>query len=84
LASCTAITLRMYANRNQWPVNEIKVEVGFQRDKENNTTQFIRNINISGNLTEPQTAKLLSIANACPVHKLLTNGINIQSNIQKV
>lgn len=79
LASCTAITLRMYANRKNWPVETIRVEVDFE--KVENKTIFKREIELTGNLTDEQRARLLQIANACPVHKTLTNPIEVQSKL---
>src|SRR5688572_3812920 len=81
LASCTSITLRMYANRKNWAIEQIKVEVDFQRDIQTNKTVFQRNIDIVGAIDEEQKTKLLAIANACPIHKTLTNSIDIQTEI---
>jgi putative redox protein len=77
LASCTAITLRMYADRKQWDVKKIKVEVA--AEKLGGKTLFKREISLHGNLEEDQRARLLQIANACPVHKVLTNPIEIST-----
>lgn len=75
LASCTAITLRMYADHKQWDVSKIKVEVASERIDQ--TTFFKREISLEGNLQEDQRQRLLQIAQACPVHKVLTNPIEI-------
>jgi putative redox protein len=79
LASCTAITIRMYADRKKWPVEKITVEVNFE--KVDNTTIFKRELQLVGDLTEEQRARLLQIANACPVHKTLTNPIEIETKL---
>jgi putative redox protein len=79
LASCTAITLRMYADRKQWPVDKISVEVNFE--KVDNKTIFSREISLEGSLDDEQRKRLLQIANACPVHKTLTNPIEIQTSL---
>ena len=79
LASCTAITVRMYANRKQWPLEKVRVEVDSERQP--NKTLFIRHIYLEGNLTEEQRKRLLQIANACPVHKTLTNPIEIDTKL---
>jgi putative redox protein len=79
LATCTAITLRMYANRKQWAVEKIRVEVNEEIiDK---TTVFARHIYVEGAIDEIQRGRLLQIANACPVHKTLTNPIEIKTQI---
>ncbi len=77
LASCTAITLRMYADRKQWDVSKIKVEVA--SEKTDGTTFFKREITLEGSLQDDQRQRLLQIANACPVHKVLTNPIEINT-----
>jgi putative redox protein len=79
LASCTAITLRMYANRKMWDVSKIKVEVA--SEKVDNKTFLKREISLEGNLDEDQRHRLLQIANACPVHKVLTNPIEISTRL---
>lgn len=79
LASCTAITLRMYANRKNWPLENIRVEVDFE--KVDNKTIFKRELQVVGDLTEEQRTRLLQIANACPVHKTLTNPIEVQTKL---
>jgi putative redox protein len=79
LASCTAITLRMYADRKKWPLEKIRVEVDFE--KVDYKTIFKRELQLIGDLTDEQRARLLQIANACPVHKTLTNPIEIQTSL---
>ncbi len=80
LASCTAITLRMYADRKNWAVLSIKVNVGMER--KDGKTLFTRNIYLEGSLTEDERKRLLAIANACPVHKTLHNPIEIETTIR--
>ena len=79
LASCTAITLRMYADRKKWPLEKITVEVNFE--KVDNKTIFTREVLLHGQLDDEQRNRLLQIANSCPVHKTLTNPIEIQTKL---
>lgn len=79
LASCTAITLRMYADRKNWVVLSIKVTVVMER--KDGKTLFTRNIYVEGSLTEDERKRLLAIANSCPVHKTLHNPIEIETVI---
>jgi putative redox protein len=79
LASCTAITLRMYADRKKWPLEKIRVEVNFE--KIDNKTIFAREILLAGELDDEQRNRLLQIANSCPVHKTLTNPIEIETRL---
>ncbi len=80
LASCTAITLRMYADRKQWIVETIDVSVHLTR--ENGKTVFTKNIGVRGSLTNEQKQRLLEIAKACPVSKTLLGEIETKEAIQ--
>lgn len=79
LASCTAITLRMYAERKKWPVAEIMVTVELER--KDNKAIISRKIVINGTVDEEQRQRLLEIAKACPVSKTLLGEIEINSHI---
>lgn len=81
LAACTAITLRMYADRKQWDLTGVEVNVEFDQSSESGP-MFTRKISLSGDLTEEQQQRLLLIANACPVHKLLTTPTVINSHLE--
>jgi putative redox protein len=77
LASCTSITLRMYADRKEWAVDKIEVDVLFERDEEKNSSTITRKIHFTGNLDAEKKEKLMMIADKCPMHKTLSNQINI-------
>jgi putative redox protein len=79
LASCTAITLRMYANRKGFEIEKIIVEV--RSEQLEGKTLFHRNVFVKGTITNEQREKLMKIANACPVHKVLENPIEISTTI---
>lgn len=79
LAACTCITLRMYANRKQWDVQSIETYIDIE--SKDTQTIFERKISFSGTLSNEQTERLLDIANHCPVHKLLTHTIKINTSI---
>ncbi|MGE0455973.1 MAG: OsmC family protein [Vicinamibacteria bacterium] len=79
LGACTAITLRMYAKRKGWELGEVRVEVEYAQDGESRKAE--RRISFSGDLSEEQRARLLQIANACPVHKALTKGVEVASSL---
>ncbi|MDR7212383.1 OsmC family protein [Flavobacterium piscis] len=81
LASCTLITLRMYINRKQWDVSEINIKIDFERDADQNASLFTRKIEISGKIDETQRQRLETIANSCPIHKILTHSINIKTTL---
>lgn len=79
LASCTSATLRMYADRKQWPLEGVEVEVSIERMPGGKETNFVEKINLKGNINAEQRERLMDIAGKCPVHKTLTNQINIQT-----
>jgi len=82
LASCTAITLRMYANRKNFDVKQIEVTVSTEEGE--GKTILHTNIEISGTLDEAQRQRMLQIAKLCPVHKVLTNPIEIETKLNLV
>jgi putative redox protein len=77
LASCTAITLRMYANRKNFDVAQIKVEVSGR--EEAGKTLFQTDIVITGNLSEEEKDQMLQISRRCPVHKAMSRPIEIET-----
>jgi putative redox protein len=83
LASCKAITLRMYAQRKKWDISEIKVTanlvLGNETASGNNT--FFCQLNITGDLDDEQQKRLLIIANSCPLHRLLSKPSDIVTTI---
>ncbi|MBN8681619.1 MAG: OsmC family protein [Chitinophagales bacterium] len=79
LAACTNITLRMYADRKEWPLEAIHTDVEIVRNADNNTNTFIRKIKFDGPLDESQQQRLLQIAGLCPVHKILSGQLAIET-----
>jgi putative redox protein len=73
LASCTAITLRMYADRKNYRVDKIEVKVF--TETVGKKTVFHTSVHLTGILTDEQRTRMLQIAKLCPVHKMLTNPI---------
>ena len=90
LGACTSMTLRMYADRKKWPVTNIKVELShtrnYQDDCDNCDAQtgieaIVRNISIEGDVDDEQKARLLDIADKCPVHKTMHNNVMVVSKL---
>jgi len=79
LASCVAITLRMYADRKGWEIDKIEVEVN--AGSENNQLLFLEEIVCTGPLTREQKDRLEDIAQKCPVSKILAAGNEIRSKV---
>ena len=81
LGACTCATVRMYADRKEWKLEGINVTLTLTRDDEKNATNITRDIEFVGALSPEERERLLAIANKCPVHKILTNPINIQTTV---
>ena len=92
LGACTSMTLKMYANRKGWDLQNVSVTLKHTRihakdcadcsQKEGYISEFQRSISIQGNLDPSQRARLLEIANRCPVHRSLENEIRIRTNLE--
>ena len=81
LGSCTAITIRMYADRKEIPLTHIKIELAICPEVEmDKSTTIMRKIELQGTLTDQQRERLMQIADKCPIHKLLTNPIKIETS----
>lgn len=84
LAACMVSTLRMYADKKGWNVEKIEVELDIHTTKtETGQSAEIESvIRITGDVTTEQKQRMLEIARKCPVHKLLTNPIQINSMLE--
>jgi uncharacterized OsmC-like protein/alpha-beta hydrolase superfamily lysophospholipase len=70
LAACTAMTLRLYADKKQWPLVTVSVRVEHGK-RGSDLDTFSREISVEGGLDDAQRARLIDIANKCPVHRTL-------------
>jgi putative redox protein len=77
LAACTGMTLKMYAKRKSWDLQDAIVTVDIERLHE--VEQFKRSIKLVGAIDAEQRERLLEIANKCPVHKALIGKIEIDT-----
>ncbi len=79
LASCTTITIRMYLNRKDWPIESIEVSVDdHSQDDDPHYRKFIK---INGDVTEHQIKRMLLISKKCPIHKMLAESIEIRTEV---
>jgi putative redox protein len=88
LGACTAMTLQLYARRKQWPLERVEVSLRNERihasdcedcvSEDGMITRIERYISLSGPLSGEQRARLLEIAQRCPVHRTLRAEISIK------
>ena len=91
LGACTAMTLRIYADRRKWPLERARISLIHRKvhaqdcidcDKKATRMDVVdRVITLEGALTEEQRAKLLEIANRCPVHQTLQSKIEVNTTL---
>ena len=89
LGTCTSMTISLYARRKGWPVEDVTVSLHHSKihatdcaeceTKVGRIDRIEREIQLAGALTNEQRAKLMEIANRCPVHQTLTSEINIRT-----
>ncbi len=92
LGACTSMTVRMYANRKDWPLERVRVTLQHYRIHAEDcaecetTSGWIdhidRDIELVGDLDDTQRERLLHIANRCPVHQTLTSEVNILTSLR--
>ena len=92
LGACTAMTLRMYADRKKWPLEEALVHLSHAKvhaadcqsceSKEGRVDRIEREVTLVGELDETQQQRLLEIAARCPVHRTLTSEIIIDTRLK--
>ena len=85
LGACTAMTLKMYARRKGWPLDEVLVHLSYNKtnkyeehtanpdDKNSRIDRFERELELIGDLDPSQRKRLLEIANKCPVHRTISS-----------
>lgn len=82
LAACSAMTIRMYANRKEWDLQQVIVNVGFKRNITTQTVTFKKEIELIGNLDDEQRQKLLQMGSKCPIEKMITGEVVVESALK--
>ncbi|MGB5556403.1 MAG: bifunctional alpha/beta hydrolase/OsmC family protein, partial [Paracoccaceae bacterium] len=88
LGACTSMTIRMYARRKKWPLTHVSVDVTHDKvhaqdaeSRDAKADHFFRKIRLEGDLDEDQRAKLLEIADKCPVHRTLEQNAVVKTEL---
>lgn len=92
LGACTVMTLKLYAARKKWPLEQVAVRLTRRKIKaadcpdcriatEGDVEEITREITLTGPLDADTRARLLEIANKCPVHRTLTGEIKIRTSL---
>ena len=89
LGTCTSMTIRMYANRKKWPLEDVRIQLEHSRehakdcaecdDKPAKVDVLSRRITLVGPLDDEQRARLMEIADRCPVHRTLEGELRIDT-----
>ncbi len=92
LGACTAMTLRMYADRKAWPLQSVSVRLTHDRvhaddcaaceKKEAHLDRLTRHLTLGGPLSDEQRKRLVEIADRCPVHQTLERGFHIETVLE--
>ena len=84
LASCTAVTMEMYAQRKGWEIGPVEVDVEFSPAERGCPTKFSLVLRLPAELSEEQVEKLQVIAAKCPVHRTLDGEIMFSERVERV
>jgi putative redox protein len=82
LASCTAITMEMYAKRKGWDVSGLGVDVEYSPAERGCPTRFELVMKLPAHLSEDQVEKLQVIAAKCPVHRTLEGEVYFEERVE--
>jgi putative redox protein len=84
LASCTAVTIEMYAKRKGWEIGPVEVECEYEPAERGSPTHFNLVLRIPSACTDEQAERLRVIAAKCPIHRTLDGGATFEERIERV
>ena len=82
LASCTAITIEMYAKRKGWEIGDVDVDVDYEPAQRGSPTKFKMVVHLPKELPEEQRERLMQIAAKCPVHRTLEGEVMFDESLE--
>jgi putative redox protein len=82
LASCTAVTMEMYAQRKGWDVGDIAVNVTYEPAQRGSPTRFKMAVELPKELPEEQRERLMQIGAKCPVHRTLEGEVMFDETVE--
>ena len=84
LASCTAITMEMYAKRKGWDMGDVAVHVEYEPAQRGSPTRFRMRVDLPKELPEDQRERLMQIGAKCPVHRVLEGEVMFEETVELV
>ena len=82
LASCSAITMEMYARRRGWDIGEVVVDVNYEPTQRGSVTKFVMNVRLPKELPEEQRERLMQVVAKCPVHRTLEGEVMFEESLE--
>jgi putative redox protein len=84
LASCTAVTIEMYADRKGWDLGAVEVECEYVPAERGCPTRFSLTLRLPSDLTDEQVQRLKVIATKCPVHRTLDGEVMFDERVERI
>ena len=84
LASCTAVTIEMYASRKGWDLHDVEVECEYTPADRGCPTKFVVTLRLPSDLSEEQVQRLKVIATKCPVHRTLDGEVMFDERVERI
>jgi putative redox protein len=84
LASCTAVTIEMYAARKGWDLKDVEVACDFVPGERGCPTKFTLTLRLPSDLTDDQVSRLKVIATKCPVHRTLDGEVMFDERVERI
>jgi putative redox protein len=82
LASCSAITMEMYADRKGWDIGDVEVRVNYEPAQRGSPTKFAMQVRLPKEMPDDQRERLMQIAAKCPVHRTLEGEVMFEERVE--